>query len=328
VKFLEPEAYQPLARDLFQQLSSVVQKALPASRIEHIGSSSIEGAVSKGDLDIFVGVELEEFQAAIGAIESLGFRIKTESFRNQSLCPFESGAYPLPVGLQLVVNRSEFECFLAFRNRMNADADLRSEYNQLKWQTSDLNDDQYRRVKSHFIERVLNQRKILFETARFTAELLSAADLDLVIQLNKTCSDFFLFQNGLPPSEEDAREILEFVPPQSHEATKLPIGIFHSEHLVGVMDVLRGYRRSSEWYIGFMLLAPSFRGQGFGTEIHNEFVGYARTAGAHRLLIAVLEANESAWRFWPRLGYHQVKDYPPRQFGKCFHGLAEFEMVL
>ena len=171
-------------------------------------------------------------------------------------------------------------------------------------------------------------RQILFETARFTAELLSAADLDLVIQLNKTCSDFFLLQNGLPPSEGDAREALEFVPPKSDGAAKLPIGIFHSEHLVGVMDVLRGYRTTLDWYIGFMLLAPSFRSQGIGTEIHNEFVGYARRAGARRLLLAVLEANESARRFWLRLGYRKVKDYPPIQFGKCLQPVTEFEMVL
>ena len=57
VKFLEPEAYQPLARELFNRSSSLIRQALPAARIEHIGSSAIEGAVSKGDLDIFVGVE-------------------------------------------------------------------------------------------------------------------------------------------------------------------------------------------------------------------------------------------------------------------------------
>jgi RimJ/RimL family protein N-acetyltransferase len=173
-----------------------------------------------------------------------------------------------------------------------------------------------------------SRRRLLFETQRLKAELLSVADLDLVIQLNETCSDFFLFQNGLPPGGNDAREVFEHVSPQSAGATKLPIGIFQSERLVGVLDVLRGYRTNSEWYIGFMLLAPSFRSQGFGTEIHSEFVGYARSAGARRLLIAVLEANESARRFWLRLGYRKVKDYPPRQFGKCLHALTEFDMVL
>jgi len=328
VKFLEAESYQPLAREIFGQLRSLIQQKLPAAQVEHIGSSSIEGAFSKGDLDIFVGVEAEEFQGAIAAMESLGFRIKTESFRNETFCPFESDAYPLPVGLQLVVNRSEFGCFLGFRDRMNADADLRSEYNQLKARASDLNEDEYRSVKSDFIESVLNRRPILFKTARFAAELLSVADLDLVVQLNKTCSDFFFFQNGAPPGEGDAREIFEQMPSQSTAVTKLPIGIFNCERLVGVLDVLRGYRTNSEWYIGSMLLAPSFRDQGFGTEIHNEFVRYARSAGAHRLLLAVLEANESARRFWLRLGYSKIKDYPPREFGNRLHGLAEYEMTL
>jgi GrpB-like predicted nucleotidyltransferase (UPF0157 family)/RimJ/RimL family protein N-acetyltransferase len=328
VKFLEPDAYQPLAGEVFHQLCLIIRKALPASRIEHIGSSSIEGAVSKGDLDIFVGVEPEGFKDAIAAIELLGFRIKPESLRNETLYPFESDAYPLPVGLQLVANRSEFECFLRFRDRMNAEADLRSEYNQLKRQASALNDDEYRTAKSHFIEKVLSRRQILFETAHFTAELLSVVDLELVIQLNKTCRDFFLFQNGLPPSEDDAREVFESVPPQSDRAAKLPIGIFDSKQLIGLMDVLRGYRTTSDWYLGFMLFAPSFRSQGFGSEIHNEFVSYARRAGACRLLLAVLEGNESARRFWLRLGYRKVKNYPPKPFGNRIHACTEFEMVL
>ena len=168
----------------------------------------------------------------------------------------------------------------------------------------------------------------MFKTARFTAELLSVADLDLVIHLNNTCSDFFLFQNGMPPGEGDAREIFEQVPSHYTGVTKLSIGIFNSERLVGVLDVLRGYRTYSEWYIGFMLLASSFRGQGLGTEIHNEFVSYARRAGVHRLLLAVLEENESARRFWLRLGYRRVKDYPPKPFGKRLHACTEFEMVL
>jgi RimJ/RimL family protein N-acetyltransferase len=200
--------------------------------------------------------------------------------------------------------------------------------------------DEYRQLKSTFVENVLASasapetcsvtiRKILFKTTHFRAELLSPADLDLVVLLNNACRDFFLLQNGQPPSEADAREVFESVPPQGSEAIKLPIGIFDQfGKLVGLIDVLRGYRTSADWYIGLMLLAPGFQGQGFGTEIHNEFVNYARREGVQRLLLAVLEANESARRFWLRLGYRKVKDFPSRQFGKCLHGLTEFEMVV
>jgi RimJ/RimL family protein N-acetyltransferase len=172
------------------------------------------------------------------------------------------------------------------------------------------------------------ERQILFQTEHFRAEVLSIADLDLVRRLNETCSEFFLFQNGLPPSESDAREMFEFLPSQCEGATKLPIGIFRSELLIGVIDVLRGYRTSSDWYIGFMLLAPSFRGQGFGAEIHREFASYAQRQDVTRLLLAVLEANESGRRFWLGLGYRKVKDYPPRPFGQRLHACTEFEMIL
>jgi RimJ/RimL family protein N-acetyltransferase len=188
---------------------------------------------------------------------------------------------------------------------------------------------EYRHMKSDFIENVRKRRKRLFQTTHSMAEELSPTDLDLVILLNDKCIDFFLFQNGQPPNEADAREVFESVPPPCPGATKLPIGIFDQfGNLVGLIDVLRGYRTASDWYIGLMLLAPAFQGQGFGTEIHNEFFSYARRESIHRLLLAALEANVSARRFWLRLGYRKVKDFPPRHFGKCLHGLTEFEKIL
>ena len=175
----------------------------------------------------------------------------------------------------------------------------------------------------------MTNRKILFKTAHFTAQLLSPADLDLVILLNDACRDFYLLQNGLPPNEADAREVFAAAPPHCHGASKLPIGIFdQTDKLAGMIDVLRGYRTESDWYIGLRLLAPAFQGQGFGTEIHHELVNCARSEGIQRFLLAVLEANESARKFWLRLGYHKVRDFPPRQFGDCLHGLTEFEMIL
>ncbi len=176
----------------------------------------------------------------------------------------------------------------------DTDPDRTVRVQSAKRQAIDLNDDEYRHLKSNFIENVLKRGKLLFKTAHFTAEGLSSADLDLVILLNNACRDFFLFQNGQPPNEVDAREVFESVPPPCPGATKLPIGVFDQfGKLVGLIDVLRGYRTRADWYIGLMLLAPGFQGQGFGTEIHDEFVNYARREGARRLLLAVLSRQMS-----------------------------------
>jgi RimJ/RimL family protein N-acetyltransferase len=257
---------------------------------------------------------------------------KDRVVQNESLCPFESGIYPIPVGLQLVVTRSEFEFFLLFRDRMNADAELRSAYNELKQQASGLDEDGYRHAKSEFIESVLrtvNSRAALFKTTHFTAELLSPADLGLVIELNSECSDFYFLQNGQSPNEADARELFEQVPAQCHPSMKLPVGLFDPQKtLIGVLDVLRGYRTASDWYIGLMLLSPRFRGQGLGAEIHSEFVAHARQAGVKRLMLAVLEANDAGRRFWLRCGCRKIKDYSSRQSGRGFHLLSEFELLI
>ena len=89
MKFFDPQDYQPLAQKVFSRLSILIKEVLPAAQIEHIGSSSIQGLLSKGDLDIFVGVEPAHFAEAIVTLESLGFRVKHDSLRTDSLCPFQ-----------------------------------------------------------------------------------------------------------------------------------------------------------------------------------------------------------------------------------------------
>jgi GrpB-like predicted nucleotidyltransferase (UPF0157 family) len=55
----------------------------------------------------------------------------------------------------LVAKGSKFENFLHFRNILNSDKKLRDEYNKLKMDSLNLKPDEYRKVKSRFIEKVL-----------------------------------------------------------------------------------------------------------------------------------------------------------------------------
>jgi GrpB protein len=89
MKFLPPNDYQPLALRSFERLRADLSKVLPAAEVEHIGSSAILGAISKGDLDVLVRVTRNQFPMAIKAIESLGFSIKQGTLRTESLCMLE-----------------------------------------------------------------------------------------------------------------------------------------------------------------------------------------------------------------------------------------------
>ncbi|USP38963.1 GrpB family protein [Acinetobacter sp. XS-4] len=152
--FLEPEQYQQRCAQLFNSYHKDISTLLPFAQIEHIGSSAIPNAISKGDLDIYVEVMPDQFEFAIAQLKTLNFVEKQNTLRTDELCMLESLNND-NVAFQIVVTDSVFTFFLTFRNKLMASPTLVNEYNQLKSKCSHLDHDQYRAVKSDFINRVL-----------------------------------------------------------------------------------------------------------------------------------------------------------------------------
>ncbi|MFA0709906.1 GrpB family protein [Vibrio splendidus] len=90
MKFYPAEQYQAACNELFIRYERDIKKLIPNARVEHVGASSIPFAVSKGDLDIFVGVELGELEDVIGRLTTLGFTEKLDTLRTPELCMLES----------------------------------------------------------------------------------------------------------------------------------------------------------------------------------------------------------------------------------------------
>ncbi|MER8074405.1 GrpB family protein [Acinetobacter pittii] len=153
--FLEPEQYQQRCTKLFNSYQKDISTLLPFAKIEHIGSSAIPNAISKGDLDIYIEVIPEQFKFAIEQLKTLNFIEKQNTLRTDELCMLESLNND-DVAFQIVVTDSLFTFFLAFKNKLINSPTLVNEYNQLKLQCSHLDPDQYRTIKSDFINRVLN----------------------------------------------------------------------------------------------------------------------------------------------------------------------------
>ena len=153
--FLEPEQYQQNCIDLFNSYKKNISSLLPFAKIEHIGSSAIPNAISKGDLDIYIEVMSDQFEFAIEQLKTLNFIEKQNTLRTHELCMLES-MNDDEVAFQIVVADSVFTFFLTFRNKLIDSPLLVHEYNQLKLQCSHLDPDQYRAIKSDFINRVLN----------------------------------------------------------------------------------------------------------------------------------------------------------------------------
>jgi len=80
MKFLNQAEYITKCNTKFEMLKNGVLELLPDARVEHVGASSIEGAISKGDLDIFVGIDERVFNNAILKLMTLGFHEKKDCY--------------------------------------------------------------------------------------------------------------------------------------------------------------------------------------------------------------------------------------------------------
>lgn len=156
MRFFNPEEYQATNEALFLKYESAIKNLIPEARVEHIGASSIPNAISKGDLDIFVGVDATELDSNVQRLMILGFQEKVDTLRTSELCMLEPNAIE-DVAIQVVANGSEFECFLRFRDVLCSNTMLVQQYNELKISCKGLSQYAYRKKKSAFIERVLMQ---------------------------------------------------------------------------------------------------------------------------------------------------------------------------
>jgi len=155
MKFYPAEQYQAACNELLIRYERDIKKLIPNARVEHVGASSIPFAVSKGDLDIFVGVELGELEDVIERLTILGFNEKLDTLRTPELCMLESTSSD-DVALQVVANGSEFECFLRFCDKLRANPELVQQYNTLKMSCEGWPQEEYREKKYDFIEHVLD----------------------------------------------------------------------------------------------------------------------------------------------------------------------------
>ena len=73
--------------------------------------------------------------------------------------------------------------------------------------------------------------------------------------------------------------------------------------MVGVVELLAGYPGPTDWYVGFLMVAPEARGAGLGASVFREAAGRVAQAGGRTLHLIVRDDNPRAIAFWERQGF-------------------------
>lgn len=161
MKLLQPDQYQPAAVASFKAIAERIASVLPDAQVEHVGASSIPGAVSKGDLDVCVIVGRDRFAASLNRILELGYQVKADTLRTDQLCMLIPLAPADDHAIQLVEADSRFQFFLTFRDALRNDPSEVARYNEVKLRAAGQSEQEYRRAKSAFIAEVLEASQSL-----------------------------------------------------------------------------------------------------------------------------------------------------------------------
>ncbi|BAP15632.1 hypothetical protein AS19_27810 [Alcanivorax sp. NBRC 101098] len=155
MRFLKPQDYQPEARAIYARLAKKIEDLLPNAHVEHIGSSAVDGMISKGDLDIYVEASKKFLDEYERLLLNQGFERKTDTFQSQELRMLVSNEFDIDVAIQLVDKDSKYTFFKTFRDVLKSSKKERDNYNSLKMSCIPLTQEEYREKKSKFINRIL-----------------------------------------------------------------------------------------------------------------------------------------------------------------------------
>jgi ribosomal protein S18 acetylase RimI-like enzyme len=132
---------------------------------------------------------------------------------------------------------------------------------------------------------------------------LTLADHEHLETLCFACTEFFHCIEGQPGGRETAAELLGPLAPDVSSGEKSLVGVEIGGELVGVVELLAGFPRLNEWYVGLLLLHPDVRGAGAGTAIWEHLRQRMTQEGTTTVRLIVQQQNTRARRFWERQGF-------------------------
>ena len=102
------------------------------------------------------------------------------------------------------------------------------------------------------------------------------------------------------------------LPPAAKHLTPYKLGVYEGETLVGVADVLRGYRTPDCAWLGWWIVDAARHGQGLGRRGYAAVEKYIRTwPEITHIMLSVVEPNAPALTFWPHMGFRDTGERRP-----------------
>lgn len=149
----EVEEVAAVADGIVEQFRSDVA-GLVNGEVHHIGATAMPFGHTKGDVDVNVRVEAEQFAAVVAAFRER-FAVAQPENWTPSFASFSTDEYALPFGIQVTAIGSDSDFLLTLHDRIRTRPDLVQQYDDVKLLAAQRGSDAYWEAKNEFLRRLL-----------------------------------------------------------------------------------------------------------------------------------------------------------------------------
>lgn len=158
MRFIEQAEVRDAADHAAAQHRHRILERLPGAEIHHVGATAVPGALTKGDLDLAVRVDRQEFLTSCVELGCVYLVHQPENWTPTYASFSDPETTDPPVGVQLVVRESADDLlFVALRDLLRSDPELLASYNDFKRAHEGATYEDYTDAKERFWEPVLAQ---------------------------------------------------------------------------------------------------------------------------------------------------------------------------
>ena len=139
-------------------------------------------------------------------------------------------------------------------------------------------------------------------SSQYDVRDLLPEDAEMIYECLKHNEVFYQYH---PPmvTVESILEDMESLPPNKGYEDKHYIGFFQKNTLVAVMDLIENYPCSGTAWIGFFAMNIKLQGNGIGTAIISDSLGYLAQLGFEKVRLGIDRGNPQSKAFWTKNGF-------------------------
>ena len=157
LKFRPSEIFKVTADKVFKEQKQRILEQLPFVEVEHVGATPIHGLLTKGDLDVNVRVNKDNFDKAVEILKGIYEINQPDNWTNTFASFKDDHNLEIDFGVQLTIIGSPEDYFVKQRDMLLQNPELVKELNHIKeWcELEGKSMDEYRKAKGEFYNRIL-----------------------------------------------------------------------------------------------------------------------------------------------------------------------------